>query len=415
MAMRTPQEQRREQRRLAKRAPDGDLPPAEKPRPRRRARKAQKPLKLSLDHKSHDRIYGKQAQKERKLARLSPSKPRGRHDRKWKRIRSALENFIPEVRPGNQTALGTRANPFALYIARMHRNIHKLWGYGFLVDLDNKADRHPMNNMRLWAMIEVVVAPNGKVSKATIVKTSGILPYDVAALDTVFSASPYPPTPRAIRSADGNVYLHWRFHRDQRQCGTFGVDPYILTTPPKGPIDGNMTEVGKGAPSPRRVRRLNRPRRGVSVATGGGTSTGTTSKKKSGPAPALAKNRSQHKKQARATARRFARAFQRGDAAAMAGLCRLPFLAHGRKVAKKRAELQRMLGDLLREAGNNRTARIGGAMSVMEARRQLGRVPAGAEHGTGAVLVPVDLGGTRALLLLQHTRGHGWVVTGLNR
>jgi TonB family protein len=416
LVMRSPQSPRREQKRLADRAPDGDLPPAEKARALRRAQK-QKRLRLSLDHRSHDRIYGSQAQRERKLARLSPSKPRGRHDRKWKRIRAALENFIPEVQPGNQTALGTRANPFALYIARMHRNIHKLWGYGFLVDLDNKPDRHPMNNMRLWAMIEAVVTPEGKVAKATIVKNSGILPYDVAALDTIFSASPYPPTPRAIRSADGNVYLHWRFHRDQRQCGTFGVDPYILTKPPKGPIDGDMAEVGKGAAPPRQVRRLNRPRR----APGPGSITAPGRTRASGPKRAKettqtprAASRASNRDEAQATARRFGWAFQRGDTAAMAALCRLPFLAHGRRVASKRAELRRMLGDLVREGSKGRVARIGSALSAMEARRKLGRLPAGADYGTGVMLVPVDLGGTRAVLLLQPGRA-GWQITGLNR
>ncbi|MFH1131866.1 MAG: TonB family protein, partial [Pseudomonadota bacterium] len=126
-----------------------------------------------------------------------------------------------------------RADPFALYIARMHRQIHKLWGFGFLEDLNLKPDNNPMNDMSLWTNIEIVVLPDGEVRKATLVRTSGILTYDVAALDTVFAAAPYPPPPRAIKSADGNVYLHWRFHRDQRQCGTFGVDPYILTSPPK--------------------------------------------------------------------------------------------------------------------------------------------------------------------------------------
>ena len=61
-------------------------------------------------------------------------------------MRAALENFIPEVKPGNQTALNTRAAPFAAFIARMHRSIHKLWGFGFLEDWDELPGSSPLNN-----------------------------------------------------------------------------------------------------------------------------------------------------------------------------------------------------------------------------------------------------------------------------
>ena len=37
-----------------------------------------------------------------------------------------------------------------------------------------------------------------------------------------------------IKSWDGKVYLDWEFHRDDRQCGTFGVYPHILTKDEKG-------------------------------------------------------------------------------------------------------------------------------------------------------------------------------------
>ena len=58
-------------------------------------------------------------------------------------MQAALENFIPEVKPGNQTALNTRAAPFAAYIARMHRSIHKLWGFGELEDVGRAVGVEP--------------------------------------------------------------------------------------------------------------------------------------------------------------------------------------------------------------------------------------------------------------------------------
>ncbi|MBK6849421.1 MAG: TonB family protein [Proteobacteria bacterium] len=188
--------------------------------------------RLALDHQGYDRVFGAGAARERELALRTPSVARGGVVQgRWNRLRAALENFTPDVRPGNQTALNTRADPFAVYIARMHRRIHTRWGFGFLVTLDQKPNHHPLNDMTLQTTIEIAVAPAGDVAKATIVRPSGQLVFDTAALDTVFSAAPFPPTPAAIRSANGQVYLHWSFHRDERQCGTFGVQPFILTEP----------------------------------------------------------------------------------------------------------------------------------------------------------------------------------------
>ncbi|MFH0902488.1 MAG: hypothetical protein V2A73_17805, partial [Pseudomonadota bacterium] len=102
---------------------------------------------LRLGMASYERIVGSdRAHEEVVQARTRQSLRKGRWERKLGAIRSSLENFVPEVRPGNQTALGTRAHPFALYLARMHRRIHELWGFGFLAGLDDKPASNPMND-----------------------------------------------------------------------------------------------------------------------------------------------------------------------------------------------------------------------------------------------------------------------------
>jgi TonB family protein len=384
-----------------------------------RSQRSRSGLDLRLDHRSLDRIDGQAAHQARELARLSPSVRKGKFDKKWQAVRAALENFVPEVKPGNQTALGTRADPFAVYIARMHRKIHKLWGFGFLVDLDLKPDSHPMNNMKMWTMVEVVVRPTGEVDKATIVRPSGYLPYDVAALDTVLSSAPYEPTPRAIRSADGKVYLHWRFHRDQRQCGTFGVDPFILTTPPRGPVDNPFGEV-KSEPGPtRQLRRLHAPRapRAPRVVTPPAQAPAPTAPARTAPAPASGAAEAARVDPAdplaRAVLRRFAAAFSAADRRAMAAECGFPFLAHGRSVAKDRGELEPQLGDLVREAGGRRASALR-LLSVAQARAVLGRQPAGAEPGAPQLVGELELGKARVIVILER-RGGSWRIRGINR
>ncbi|MGE3546798.1 MAG: energy transducer TonB, partial [Kofleriaceae bacterium] len=212
---------------------------------RKIGRKGTPGVNRSLSFQDYERIMGKERiDEERQVAARKMSSKKGRWERKLAAIKSSLENFVPDVRPGNQTALKTRAHPFALYVARMHRRIHELWGFGFLEQLDDRAADHPLNNPDLWTNIEVSINPDGSVHKVTIAKTSGKTEFDVAAVDTILSSAPYEETPEAIRSVDGRVYLRWGFYRNWRQCGTFNVEPYILTSVPD---DGGVGVLDDGA------------------------------------------------------------------------------------------------------------------------------------------------------------------------
>jgi hypothetical protein len=53
--------------------------------------------------------------------------------------------------------------------------------------------------------------------------------FDAAALDSVVRAQPFGPAPSEIRSSDGDVYLHWEFHRDEVfACSTMHARPFLL-------------------------------------------------------------------------------------------------------------------------------------------------------------------------------------------
>ncbi|HKA90711.1 MAG TPA: TonB family protein, partial [Haliangiales bacterium] len=185
--------------------------------------------KLALDFEQYERAIGSDKYRDEiEVAKRSKSHKKGRWEKKLDAIHSSLENFVPEVKPGNQNALGTRAAPFAVYIARVHRKIHELWGFGFLSDLDLKSPTDPMNNRDLKVTLEIVLNSDGTVDKATIVKGSGVLTFDVAAIDSVMSAGPFEKAPQEIVSGNGKVYLHWTFHRDERQCSPYFADPFIL-------------------------------------------------------------------------------------------------------------------------------------------------------------------------------------------
>lgn len=200
---------------------------------KRRGKRGLPGVNSAMSFGDYERIVGKdRVDEERQVAARKMSATKGRWERNLQAIKSSLENFVPDVRPGNQTALKTRAHPFAVYIARMHRRIHELWGFGFLEDLDGKAANYPLNDPDLWVNLEVSVNSDGSLHKVTIAKTSGKTEFDVAAVHTVVTAAPFEATPEAIRSVDGRIYLRWGFYRNWRQCGTFNVEPYILSEVP---------------------------------------------------------------------------------------------------------------------------------------------------------------------------------------
>jgi TonB family protein len=170
----------------------------------------------------------------RKLREADGERRKSEHRGSWvasnfERWRSAIENYVSSVKPGNQTALNTASVPFASYLNGMHNRIHPIFADSFLGSLDTLPANHPMNDQHLLTRLEIVITKDGHLKKMGIVKTSGITAFDIAALDAVDRAQPFGPAPSAIVSGDGNVYLQWEFHRDEVfACSTMGARPYIL-------------------------------------------------------------------------------------------------------------------------------------------------------------------------------------------
>src|SRR4029079_15712156 len=148
-----------------------------------------------LDHHAFDNIEGfATAERERReAAKAERSHVRGRYDRYLDKVavlRSALENFTPEVKIGNQAELGTRASPFAGYITAMHTKIHKILTFGFLADQDGRFGRGAFEDETVWTQLQIALNGDGTVDKVGIIRASGNVAFDAVALDSVMSAAP---------------------------------------------------------------------------------------------------------------------------------------------------------------------------------------------------------------------------------
>lgn len=366
--------------------------------------KGQRGPKLQFDQEDYQRIVGKEvADSETAVAQRKQSRRRGRWERKLGMLKSSLENFTPEVRPGNQTALKTRAAPFALYIARMHRRIHELWGFGFLEDLDSRSSSHELNNWNLVTKLEIVINPDGSIHKMTIAGPSGVLSFDVAALDVIDTAGPYEPTPAQIRSPDGKVYMHWSFHRDWRQCGTFGAEPFILASAPanrdKGFDDGELLRNKRNrqtAPAPP----AQRPASGSADTSAASARANVNLASPDDPA-------AQH------TANLWLTAFVAGNASKMANVSSAPFRSGESVVATSVKQVEEVYESILKETASRRI-KDWKLLSAAGYRKSMGALPPGINPSGTEVLLLVRFD-KQIFTLVLNQGNDGYKVSGLHR
>jgi hypothetical protein len=164
---------------------------------------------------------------------------------KFERWRAAIENYEPTVKTGNQTALNAARVPFATYINTIHNRIHPIFAEEFLASLDNLPPSHALNKDLVTHLEIVLNKDEGRIVRMGVTRASGVTAFDIVALNSVSRASPFGKAPDAIVSPDGNVYLHWEFHRDPFDaCTTRNARPFLLKSAPT---------LSPAAPPPRRA------------------------------------------------------------------------------------------------------------------------------------------------------------------
>lgn len=181
-------------------------------------------------------VYGEEELERERELRLEQRRSESRgaaRQRHWQQFRAAMEHHDVRVRPGNQTALNARMDPFATYIARMHNaRIHPRFAGDYLHHVPPSVAQTFQANPNMHTKLEIGIDAEGRVAHISVIGTSGDLMFDLGAFEAIMRSQPFEATPANIRSPDGLVYLHWSFYRNQRQCGTFNARGFILSTAP---------------------------------------------------------------------------------------------------------------------------------------------------------------------------------------
>ncbi len=207
---------------------------------------------LGLSYSDFESVYGEEELRQAREARLEErrSRARGRsREREWAAFRSAIENYTPEVRIGNQTALNAAASPFASFLSDMHRRIHREFADRYIAGLGMSATEG-LNDESLRTTLEISVNRDGSIHRVGIVRTSGNTLFDFGAFSSVWRAQPFPTPPDVILSGDGRAWLRWHFDRGPRHCGTWNAEPYMLRNTPD-PVDDGEPSAPPPVPAPR--------------------------------------------------------------------------------------------------------------------------------------------------------------------
>ncbi len=419
--------------------PDQAAKSAVNPQPRSQAGASvtrDKQLKFHLAKNDLDALFGRDVAAQKALISQRESKKKGLWEEQRERHQSPLENMVPEVRVGNQTALRSRKHPFAQFIATMHRTIHDKWAYNYLEQLDTMGRSHPLNKPDLWTRVEIVLTGDGTIDKVRTVRFSGNQAYDNAAREVVFNAAPFPTPPKEILSGNGKVYIHWAFHRDERACGTFGAEPFILDNTGLGERP-DPNRVIRQAGSESEARNSRRLARQLGPATpgpegpsmppghthkpgeahdhnhgpggGGGGGGGAGEGEGEGGAETGATTDPAANKAADAWLKTFAA----GDAAKLASRSSLPFYVGDQIVARTREELTGVLSAMVEEA-RSRTPSPVTVHTAAGLRKLFGSVPSGVMEGLGRNYAVTKVGGDTFILMLEKHFGT-WKVVGVAR
>jgi TonB family protein len=146
---------------------------------------------------------------------------------------------VRAINPGSLYGLRTLNEarlPFAEYLNSLHKRLHPLFADQFLASLPALGGARPLNNLELVARLEIAIDGEGKLVRLGVVRSSGVVAFDVGALEAMEKAQPFGPPPDPIRSPDGLVYSHWEFSRNPRYaCSTYYAHPYLLKSPPANP------------------------------------------------------------------------------------------------------------------------------------------------------------------------------------
>jgi TonB family protein len=118
------------------------------------------------------------------------------------------------------------------YLTDLHTKVHRAWADNFLAMAAARLPKdHPVNLATRAVVVELVLAPGGRLLSTAVTTPSGSSEFDTSALDVVRANAPFGIAPEEAFSDDGNVRVLWTFARDDRRCSDLRIENAQLPLP----------------------------------------------------------------------------------------------------------------------------------------------------------------------------------------
>lgn len=125
---------------------------------------------------------------------------------------SATDDRLKGVDEGDRTILSTREFKFFSYYHRIKELLRQHWKPNVERKLTRMYEKGKViGEDEMITRLQVLLSPDGHITRISKVTSSGIEEIDEAAVDAFNRASPFPNPPKGMLDADGFVRINWDF------------------------------------------------------------------------------------------------------------------------------------------------------------------------------------------------------------
>lgn len=122
------------------------------------------------------------------------------------------DDYLPDVKSGLETSLNTQEFKYYSYFERIKDRLRMFWEPELKERIQKLYNRGiDLPNSDVITKLAIVLNKNGEISKISIIRNSGYIDLDQAAIKAFERASPFPNPPSGMVEKDGTVHLTWSF------------------------------------------------------------------------------------------------------------------------------------------------------------------------------------------------------------
>ena len=125
-------------------------------------------------------------------------------------LMSPSNDFLEDVKKGNETYLNTKEFAFAAYFNKMKQAISRNWNPNMAMLVNDPTGRMYTRKTR-FTRLKVLISDKGKLVKAKVVVSSGIDVLDREAINAFKMAAPFAPPPEILLNKDRQLEVRFGF------------------------------------------------------------------------------------------------------------------------------------------------------------------------------------------------------------